>query len=303
MQMLRIIILAFLLSVQTATAAEEKTIKIAAGSLLDGYYILGLKLCRYISLSNEGVNCEVVPTSGSLENLRLLQSNKVDFAFSLANLALESHQGKKHFAATEPFKDMYQLLRLHDEYFTVIVKDDDNILVFADLEGQKISNGPPNSDSSVAYTALEVYYNFKKPPTDIELEYENYAKAFCKSDIDAVMMMTGHPNELVNMITHKCESDFVTIDSNKIDLLVKNNPGFHRVTLKAGGYPGITESQETVAVPAIFVSSKKTDKAIVKNFLNYFNSKVSRFKSSSPMLTDLNNSHFTNGFILPSFEE
>ncbi len=303
MQIFRVIILVFLMSAQATSASEGKTIKIAAGSLLDGHYSLGLKLCRYISMSNDGVRCEVVPTAGSLENLWLLQRGKVDFAFSLSNLAIESSKGKGHFYTTDPFKDMYQLLRLHDEYFTVIVKDDDKILVFADLDGRKISNGPPNSDSSVAYEALEAYYDFKKTPTDIELEHENYAKAFCRGDIDAVMMMTGHPNELVNMITHKCESDFVTIDSDKIDLLVKNNPGFRRVTLDAGGYPGIENSEETVAVQAIFVASRETDEVVVENFLNYFNSKISRFKLSAPMLYDLDDSHFTSEFVLPGFKK
>ena len=85
---------------------------------------------------------------------------------------------------------MYQVLRLHDEIFTVIVKDDDKILTFGDLEGRKFSNGPPKSDSSVTYKALESYYDFKKSPIDVELAHENYAYEFCKGNIDAGMMMT-----------------------------------------------------------------------------------------------------------------
>ena len=303
MQKLRLFVLACFLVVffvNAASAAEPGKIRIAAGSLLDGYYSMGLKVCRYISKSNGGIPCEVVPTTGSLENLWLLQRGKVDLAFTLSNLALDSHSGKGYFATTKPFKDMYQVLRLHNEVFTVLVKDDDKILVFSDLEGRKISNGPPKSDSSVTYKALEAYYDFKKSPIDVELAHEDYAKEFCRGNIDAVMMMTGHPSALVNFITHACESDFVAIDSDKIDLLLKNNPGFHKVILPAGGYPGITQDQESVAVQAILVAANHVDGKIIQNLLDYFPKIVDRFKSSNPALYDLDKEHFTNGFILPA---
>lgn len=305
MQKLRLFVLSYfivMIFVGSASGAEDGKIRIGAGSLLEGYYSIGLKVCRYISKANDGIPCEVVPTTGSLENLWLLQRGKIDFAFTLSNLALDSYSGKGYFATTKPFDDMYQVLRLHDEVFTVIVKDDDKILVFGDLEGRKISNGPPKSDSSITYKALEAYYDFKKSPIDIELAHEDYAKEFCKGNIDAIMMMTGHPSALVNFITHSCEADFVTIDSDKIELLLKNNPGFHKVILPAGGYPGITQDQESVAVQAILVAAEHVDKKIVQNFLDYFPKIVDRFKSSSPALYDLDKEHFTNSFILPAFK-
>ena len=101
---------------------------------------------------------------------------------------MQAYNGTGYFADSEPFEDMYQLLRLHDEYFTVLVKDDDKILFFRDLEGKKISNGPPRSDSSVAYDALVEYYNFKKPPQDIEILHENYAKELIQDPMSSAML-------------------------------------------------------------------------------------------------------------------
>lgn len=291
-----------ILCASSAGADERKTIKIGSGSLLDGYYNIGLNICRFISRANDGIKCEVVPTTGSLENIWLLQREKIDFAFTLSNLAVQSYNGTGYFATTEPFKDMYQLLRLQDEYFTVLVKDADKILVFGDLDGKKISNGPPKSDSSVAYDALAAYYDFKKPPEDIEMAHEDYAKEFCAGKIDAIMLMTGHPDMLVNMVTHMCENDFITIESDKIDLLAKDSPEFKKVVLKAGGYPGITEDQETVAVSAIFVAGKSVDKKIVENFLAHLQSRLSRFKASDPVLFDMEDSYFTTGFVIPGFK-
>lgn len=304
---MRIIILllisCLILPMHVARAADANIIKIGTGGLLEGHYNIGLKLCRYISQANDNIKCQVVPTQGSLDSLWLLQRGKIDFAFVLSNLAIDSYKGTGYFTGTKPFKEMYQLLRLHDEIFTVLVKDDDKILVFADLDGRKLSNGPPNSDSSVAYKALEPYYDFKNSPIDVELAYEDYAKAFCNGEIYAIMTMTGHPSSLVNLISHSCEVDFAAIDADKIELLVKNNPGFHKVVLEAGKYPGVTEAQETVATPIIFVAGASVNKDIVKNFISYFKTKISRFKTNDPLLSGLEDSHFMSEFVLPGFND
>jgi len=90
-----------------ATFAEgienKKTVKIAAGSVLEGYYFIGLRLCRYITESNNGIRCEVVPTTGSLENIDLLRKGEVDFAFTQAELAVDAYEGKGYFNNVAPF--------------------------------------------------------------------------------------------------------------------------------------------------------------------------------------------------------
>ena len=296
-----IIVTSIIFSSPYARAENNKTIKIAAGSVLEGYYFIGLKLCKYINRSNNNIRCDVVPTSGTLENIKLLANGDVDFAFAQSNLALDAYYGKGRFAHSKPFKEMLQLLRLHDEALTVIVKDKDKILTFGQLDGKNISNGPANSDSSIIYSDLISYYNFKNQPNDIELYHEAYGDAFCNGQIDAIIMITGHPNALVNYITHKCESDFLTVESDKISRLVKSNPAFKSYIIDQPGYPGITKSETTVAIPAILITRNSVSKDLIHNFMDYFKDKVEQFKSSDPLLYDLKNDHFTSDFILPGF--
>ena len=304
MQKLRFYILIIALLpfvIQNAFAQDNVKIKVGAGSLLEGYYSIGLKLCRYISKSNGGIRCEVVPTKGSLENLELLQKGEIDFAFTLSNLAIDAYSGKGNFSSASPFKNMYQVLKLHNETFTVVVKDNDDILVFGDLGGKKISNGPPDSDSSLVYKSLESYYDFTDNPIDVELAHEDYAKEFCAGNIDALIVMSGHPSALINFITHACESDFVTIENDKIDQLLKSNTGFHKAILKKGSYPGITDDQDTIGINSILVTADHVDPKIVDNFLKYFPDVVSGFKSSHPVLYDMDGKDFRKNFVLPAF--
>ena len=281
---------------------NEKTVKIAAGSVLEGYYFIGLRLCRYITESNNGIRCDVVPTTGSLENIDLLRKGEVDFAFTQAELAVDAYEGKGYFNNVAPFPDMIQLLRLHDEAFTIIAKDKDKIFVFGDLDGKKISNGPKNSDSTIAYNILASHYKFKKQPEDIEMPHEEYANQFCSGKVDAIILMTGHPNSLVNHITHSCESDFVSIEKDKIDMLVEQNQAFKKYIIDEKGYPGINKSENTFAVSAIFITTNSVPKKLISNLTQYLKKRMNQFKLSYPLLYDLENDHFTSGFVLPGFE-
>lgn len=121
----------------------KKVIRSGAETLLESYYTMRLKLYKYISSSNDGLPCEVVPTTSTLQNFKMLHRGEIGFAFTQASFGLDSYNGKGYFINHEAFKDMCQLLRfrLHNKDFTVIVKDKDKILKFKDLDGREISNG------------------------------------------------------------------------------------------------------------------------------------------------------------------
>lgn len=305
------IVLLVLVSANTVLAGDaasaesgikKSQIKIAAGSILEGEYTIALRLCRYFTRANLGLSCDVVPTSGSLENIGLLKNGSVDFAFSQGSLALDAYEAKGYFVESQPFKEMAQLLNIHDEVLTVIAKDRDKITQFAQIDGKRISNGPKNSDSAIMYVALSSYYDFKKEPVDIELTHEKYSTNLCNGNIDVIIMMTAHPNALVNHITHACETDFVDLEDDKIEQMIKNNAAYRKHVVDLTSYPGINRTMSSVAAPMIFVAHKSVPKEIVVNFMKYFESRVDQFKDSDPILYDLTNDHFTSGYILPKFD-
>lgn len=280
--------------------AAKKVIKIGSGAILKGYYPIGLKICNFITASNSNTECYVVPTKGSVENLRLLREGKIDLALIQSNIAIEAFEGIGHFIEEEPMKDLHQVLTLHDEAFTVIARDDNKIKVFADINGKKISNGAHYSSASeITYNLLKQFYSFTKEPIDVELKDEDYAAELCNGNIDVVMLMVGHPNALVANVAANYDVDFVHIEHDKLDKFVASNKTFHISHLQKEFYPDIAYDQETLAVSAILVSTNKLDTTVLENFMNYFHHNVSKFKQANPVLHNLNNKHFTSHFVLP----
>jgi hypothetical protein len=287
----------------SAIADQRKKVKIGSGDVFGSYYSISLSLCRYISNSNPDIDCEVIPTESSVQNINLLKKGLIDFAILQSNLALDAYNGVGYFLNDEPFNNMYQLLNLHDEIFTVMVRDDSNILVFKDLEGKKISNGPPESDSTVTYKAVEAFYDFKRLPINIELNFENYARELCDKRIDAIMMMTGHPSALANFVANNCDTEFISIDEAVVDEVIKKHPSFHKKLLKAGFYPQVDRDQHTISVPAIFVSTNRADPKIIGNLLNALEDNINNLKLSHSVLYDMEDTNFKNNFVLPTFSD
>lgn len=294
------LLLAVTLGLHSSLAAG-KTIRIGTGSILESYYYIGLKICRYIEQGNPDVKCVLVPTNGSVDSLSMLENGELDFAFVQANFAVDAYKGEGYFAKRK-IDNLVQHIRLHNEVFTVIVKDDDNLLIYEDIQGKKISNGPPFSDSSETYRLLSEIYNFENKPEDIELSHEKYAKYFCNGKIDAILMMTGHPNALVSNIASRCDSEFVKISEDKIDELVRKHPEFTKVVLDAGSYPDISGKTSTIGVSGVFVSKNDVDRNIVSSFNKYLVNDIADFRSSHAVLYELQDDHFLSGFALPKYE-
>ncbi|QQV74726.1 hypothetical protein H6P87_00264 [Rickettsia tillamookensis] len=287
--------------------AAPKVIKIGTGSILKGYYAIGLDLCKTITnddKNNEYIKCEVVATNGSIENLKLLQQGKIDLALVQANIAVEAYEGIGYYHDQEKMQNLRQVLNLHDEFFTIIVKDEDKIKVFADIDGKKITNGPAFSSSNITYDAIRSLYKFSKEPEELHINYEDSIDKFCNKEIDAIIMMVGHSNPLVNLIANKCEVDFVSIENDKIAELIKQNRAFHKAILHKGLYPGITDDQTTVKVSAILVTRDEANRDILDKFIGAFHRNVANFKLSNYLLNNLDINYFadTKNFVLPKHD-
>ena len=257
-----------------------------------------------MTLADPTVNCEVVPTVGGVENLALLKEGKIDLALVQSDLALEAYEGRGYYANSGRMEELRQVLNLYNEFFTVIVKAKDNINSFADIGGKRVSNGFSSTSANIAYNALNKQYSFSKEPINVNVNYEEAVKDFCTGEIDVMIMTVGHPNALVGFIANTCPIEFVPIEQEEINKLVKVNKAFHAAILDKDLYPGIKADTLTVGVTAIIVTNSNMDTKLLDKFIGKFHRNVKSFKHSNYLLRDVDINSFadTNKFILPKHQ-
>jgi TRAP transporter TAXI family solute receptor len=284
--------------------AEQRTIKIGSGSILKGYYSIGLDICKTMMSADQNVNCEVVPTSGGVENLALLEQGKIDFALVQSDLALEAYEGTGYYSATNRMQNIRQVLNLYEEVFTVITKAEDKISSFADIGGKEVSSGPTRSSPSITYNILKSLYHFAKDPINANVYYEDLVQKLCSGEIDVAIITAGHPNALVGFIANTCQIAFVPIEQEKVKQLVKVNKAFHPAVLSKDLYPGPKQDTNTVGVTAILVTDKNMDSKFLDNFIGTFHRTVKYFTHANYLLrtVDINSFADTNNFVLPKHQ-
>lgn len=281
--------------------AEQRTIKIGSGSILKGYYSIGLDICKTMMSADQNVNCEVVPTSGGVENLALLEEGKIDFVLVQSDLALEAYEGTGYYSTLGRMQDIRQVLNLYEEAFTVITKAKDRIDDFSDIAGKKISNGLTRHSTATTYNILKSLYHFAKEPTNVHIDYEDLVQKFCSGEIDVAIMTVGHPNALVGFIANTCQIEFVPIQEEKVKQLMKVNKGCHVALLSKDLYPGPKKDTHTVGVTAILVTNKNMDSKFLDNFIGMFHRNVKYFTHANYLLRNVDIKSFadTNSFVLP----
>ncbi|MGH3438052.1 MAG: TAXI family TRAP transporter solute-binding subunit, partial [Sciscionella sp.] len=95
----------------------------------------------------------VLQTPGSVANLNLLRTGRVNVAFSAADAAADAVAQQKHSRG----RQIRAIARIYDDYIHIVVRADSPIHRVADLHGRRVSIGSPNSGVElIAHRLLRV---------------------------------------------------------------------------------------------------------------------------------------------------
>ena len=127
-----IIALGFAVAGRFIQPAPPDTLTIASGGTSGAYYAFAQKYKEI--LAREGVELKIEVTSGSVQNLELLRSGKVDAAF------LQSGIGKP-----DKKEELHALGSLYFEPLWVFHRAGSEIDLLSDLKGRTVVSGCPGS--------------------------------------------------------------------------------------------------------------------------------------------------------------
>ncbi len=112
--------LAALLALLRPSSAEETVITILTGGTSGIFYPLGMALSSIYGNAVKGVSFTVQSTSGSVENLRLLESGDGELAFTLADTLADAWLGNKDAGFSAPLVRLRGVARLYPNYVHLV---------------------------------------------------------------------------------------------------------------------------------------------------------------------------------------
>lgn len=197
----------------------------------------------------DGVELQVTPTKGSIENIQLLASGKTDLAIvqlDALRMASDFLKEKKGF---DLFDRIKVVLNLYPEEIHVLTNKKD-IQTFYHLEGKRVSVGTEGGGSALSAGVLFSVYDINAT-TSFE-SFEDALKKVLEGALDAVIFVGGAPVPFIDKLAGKLH--LVRLPANPaLDQI------YLRTRLTKAQYNWIQADTDTYAVPASILAVDRPD--------------------------------------------
>ena len=162
-------------------------IRLATGESPGGYEVFGRKYADI--LKKNGLDVEIVGTSGSVDNYRLLREGKVDAAFM---------QGGTYDPSQDTDSEVCGIASLYREPLWVIYRSDHEITDVAEFRDKTISLGPVGSGAdAIARLVLEANGINEDNSKLLNLTMNEAATKLEEGEIDVTFIVSSYENAVV----------------------------------------------------------------------------------------------------------
>src|SRR4030095_8391153 len=202
---MRKILLALVLSFFYAHMAWALTI---ATGPSDGSYFQIAQDIKNVA-GKEGVEVQVMPTKGALENIQLLGNGKVDLAIVQLDALRFVSDVLKQQMNLDLFDSIKVVMNLYPEEIHVLSNKSD-IQTFYQLEGKRVSVGTEGGGTAITAAVLLSVYDIK-----VTVSFDTFDDAMKKleqGNLDAVMFVGGAPVPFIGKLDGKVH--FVRLPAN-----------------------------------------------------------------------------------------
>lgn len=231
------IVLAVSASLGFALPAAAQQVTLMTGPQGGSWVPLGGALKHMWEQAVPGLQIQQTPGAG-IANVRGVDEGKAHIGFANSSTTVDGLAGRAPYP--KKVTKVCQVANLYPQYFQVAALTDAKINSYADLKGKALVT-QPKGNTAEALTAEILKLN--------GLSYQSLAKAnFQASYTDAVALMKdGHaqvmtlgttaPASAVMDLASARDVKLVPVDDKTIESLRKENPGYQKLTIKAGTYP------------------------------------------------------------------
>jgi TRAP transporter TAXI family solute receptor len=245
--------------------AQTKRLSIGTADTGGVYYIYGGGISKLISsnIPNTVATAEVTP--GAVDNVKMLQNNSLDFAFTKSDIAAEGIKGIGPFATTGKVP-VRVIAYLYPDIAHVVVGANSGINKIEDMKGKRISTSAPGSGHElVALKILEAAGVNVKDLTRERVSLSESVNAFKDRKIDGFFFATGLPAAAMLDLASTPGLSYKILDLHPYlkPITDKHGPIYMDALIPKGTYARLDQDVKTLAVPVLLVTTESMDENLV----------------------------------------
>lgn len=224
--------------------------------------------------SNDKITVDVVETSASNDNVRLLKRGDIDMGLVTSFTQIESYNGIGIFEDEGPYEELRMFLPNSIQPVPFFVRADANIETIYDLDGKKFNPGTAGSATATStkliLDTLKIYPKYVEATLDdaIEMVKNKEIVGFAKGSSSVDL-----PDASVISLSTLIDIQTLGLTKEDADIVGEALPNLTRIVVPANIYDGQPEAIETFGQIGSLASTTKLSeqagyeifKAIVEN--------------------------------------
>jgi uncharacterized protein len=289
--------------------------RIGAAATAGSFFEIGGVLASAISKPADSLPCEEggscgVPglvavaeaTQGSVENLRMVASKRIESGIAQSDVASWAFAGTGVFADEGPLKKLRTIASLFPESLHVVVRAAGPIQTLADLKGRRISLGQTGSgtlaDARIVLAASGL------TEQDLSSEYLRSGTAaadLADGSLDGFFLIGGVPIPAVRVLAAIMPIRLLPIPDDVLSKMQEKYGPYVRSIIPAETYPGVGVATPTVGFHALWiVSADASDDLIFAITKALWNKATQRLLDThDPIGRDVRLEHALDGLTVP----
>lgn len=252
------------------------------------YYAFGKTLAEVVTRHNPRIQIRLLETSGSRQNMQLLEARRVEFAIAQSD--------------TLPSPSIRAVASLFPEVFHLIAAEKSNIRTVPDLRGKRIALMPQGSGSYVFFWQLMQHYGMTAADFQAVTLNPQVAHAqFRQGKVDAIFRSIALGNPEVRQLLQASPGRLVPLD--QVEAVKISQPQIEALKIPQGTYnatPPIPERDLPAAsVQAILLTHKNVDESIINEVTRSLYEYRNELSTLNPRAATVSAPNPGKGFGLP----
>lgn len=252
-----------------ASIAGAQNISIATGGTGGVYYPMGGGMASVLSKHVPGMQATAEVTGGSVDNLKLIGTDKPYIGLTMADATLDAYKGEDKFKGQKV--PVRTLMILYPNRMHLVSVDGRGVNKVADIKGKRISTGSPGSATEVmAFRILEAAGLDKDKDVKRErLGVAESVNAMKDNKIDAFFWVGGLPTAAVTDLANTPGTKIKMVDHSEVVAAMNKKYGdlYIEDSIPKAMYKGMDADNKQATVMNLLVAHQNMDDKTAYNIV------------------------------------
>ena len=249
-------------------------------------YQAGSAIAQVITQEDSSIKINISASSGSNQNVRLLDSGEVDLALVSGDVAYAALHGERDFQS--PVEGLRAIAAVYSSVSSWTVLDGSEAVYVHDLAGSTVGVGPAGSSTELSAQAAADTLSLEEQGTTLRTCGLGVgAERLTSGEIAALHGFTGIPIPSIEALSQETACRALLYTPEELAAILEENPVYFSTQIPAGTYQGQTEAIDTFGVKCLLCVREDMDDELAFQLARALWNAANRMEDYQPALADM----------------